>query len=242
MVAHHLFGMRMRAWFRLLRIYRQIDLILLSARPHYDFAVAELGVPVERVRLSEALCIVDSDHYAPRPGDQEEDRQICAIGVEYRDYATLFAAITTLPARLKVDAHSPWSMLPDPILGLEPPSNVELYRLEFGAARRLYAASGIVAIPLHPNDKGAGTTTLLEAMSMGKAVVVTRTTGNPWALDGETVLTVEPGDVEGWRRALARLLQDGALRRRLGTNARRWIEANAACDLRALQIAATLRG
>lgn len=73
---------------------------------------------------------------------------------------------------------------------------------------------------------------------MGKAVVTTRTTGQTDVItDGENGLVVAPGDVAGWRLAITRLRDDDALRERLGRNARRWVEENAALDRWAARLA-----
>jgi len=80
-------------------------------------------------------------------------------------------------------------------------------------------------------------------MAMGKAVVVTRTEGQTdVVVDGRTGLYVAPGDAEGWRSALERLRDDPALRERLGSNARRWVEANASLSLWSDRVAGALRG
>ena len=77
---------------------------------------------------------------------------------------------------------------------------------------------------------------------MGKAVIATRTTGQTDVItDGENGLTVAPGDVAGWRQAIARLRDDPALRERLGRNARRWVEENATLDRWAARIAHAVR-
>jgi glycosyltransferase involved in cell wall biosynthesis len=58
---------------------------------------------------------------------------------------------------------------------------------------------------------------VLEAMAQGKPVVATSVGGTPELVrDGETGLLVPPGDVEALQRALALLLGDGPLARRLG--------------------------
>ncbi|GMU00298.1 hypothetical protein KH5H1_44180 [Corallococcus caeni] len=63
--------------------------------------------------------------------------------------------------------------------------------------------------------------TIAEALSCGRAAVVTRTSGAAEALhDGEDVLTTEPGDAEALARALLRLLEDASLRERLASAAR----------------------
>jgi len=100
-----------------------------------------------------------------------------------------------------------------------------------------------VAVPLYDNDFQAGITSLLEAMAMGKAVVVTRTEGQTdVVIDGTTGLYVAPGDTQGWRTALARLRDDAALRARLGRNARAWVMANASLVLWADRVSGALRG
>ncbi len=66
---------------------------------------------------------------------------------------------------------------------------------------------------------------------MGKAIVVTSTTGQrDVVVDGQNGLTVAPGDVEGWRIAIARLRRDPELRDRLGANAKAWVQQNATLD------------
>lgn len=67
---------------------------------------------------------------------------------------------------------------------------------------------------------------VLEAMAVGVPVVATRVGGVPrLAEDGRTGLLVEPGSVDELARAVARLLEDPALRARLGAEARRTVES-----------------
>lgn len=66
----------------------------------------------------------------------------------------------------------------------------------------------------------------LEAMAAGRAVVASATGGlTDLVADGETGLTVEPGDPAQLARAMARLLDDAALRDRLGRGAANRIHA-----------------
>jgi glycosyltransferase involved in cell wall biosynthesis len=66
--------------------------------------------------------------------------------------------------------------------------------------------------------------TILEAMAVEAPVVATRLSGIPEVIvPGETGLLVEPGDVDGLADALARLLADPVLARRLGVAARRLV-------------------
>lgn len=66
--------------------------------------------------------------------------------------------------------------------------------------------------------------TIVEAMAVETAVVATRLSGIPEVVVAEeTGLLVDPGDVTGLARALARLLADGALAQQLGTAGRRLV-------------------
>jgi glycosyltransferase involved in cell wall biosynthesis len=62
----------------------------------------------------------------------------------------------------------------------------------------------------------------LEAMSQGKAVIASATGGIPdIVIDGETGLLVPPGDADALQHAMQRLIDDPALRDRLGDAGRR---------------------
>ncbi len=63
---------------------------------------------------------------------------------------------------------------------------------------------------------------ILEAMGAGLAILATRVGGIPEMLaDGAYGILVEPGDVDGLRQALQRLLADAGTRERLGMAARK---------------------
>ncbi|HEX2292929.1 MAG TPA: glycosyltransferase, partial [Gaiellaceae bacterium] len=66
---------------------------------------------------------------------------------------------------------------------------------------------------------------VLEAMAAGLPVVASRVGGIPeLVVDGETGLLVDPGRPDRLAAALARLLEDAALRRRLGAAGRARVE------------------
>jgi hypothetical protein len=111
------------------------------------------------------------------------------------------------------------------------PANVTARGYDLFALRQLYADAAIVVVPLQETDFQAGITTILEAMSMGKPVVCTLTTGQTDTIvDGETGIYVAPGDAAGMRAAIERLLADPTEADRLGANARAWVVANAGLD------------
>lgn len=66
----------------------------------------------------------------------------------------------------------------------------------------------------------------LEALAMEKAVVVSSVRAlTEMIKDGETGLVFEKGNVDSLAATLAQLLEDGALRARLGRTGRKWVEA-----------------
>ena len=98
-------------------------------------------------------------------------------------------------------------------------------------------------MPLHEVDFQAGITTILEAMSMERAIVCSRTAGQiDTIVDGETGVYVEPGDAAALRAAIEGLLADPARTAQLGRNARRWVVANADIDRYADAVASIVAG
>lgn len=70
-----------------------------------------------------------------------------------------------------------------------------------------------------PSITEATSMTILEAMSAGRAVVATETGGNTEIVaDGDTGILVEVGNVPAFSDAIARLLEDSALRTSMGHN------------------------
>lgn len=87
------------------------------------------------------------------------------------------------------------------------------------ALAALYDEYGIFLFPSHYEGFGK---TPCEAMARGLAVVATRTGGMADLIrDGENGFLREPGDADGLRRQVERLLDDPALAARLGEQARR---------------------
>jgi len=79
---------------------------------------------------------------------------------------------------------------------------------------------------IHPSRAEGMPGALLEAMACGLPCVATRIGGTADVItDGEDGLLVPPGDVRSLGAAIARLLEDPALARRLGARARATVEA-----------------
>jgi glycosyltransferase involved in cell wall biosynthesis len=90
----------------------------------------------------------------------------------------------------------------------------ELGALDEQQKRDFFAALDVFALPSRSDSFGL---VLPEAWANGAPCVAYRAGGVPWVIrDGSDGLLVRTGDVEGLAGALARLVEDGALRQQMG--------------------------
>ena len=95
--------------------------------------------------------------------------------------------------------------------------------------RDRFAAARVVALPVRENSYSGATTTLLQAMSMAKPVIASRTAAiaDGYGLeDGDNCRLVAPGDEAGFERALVETLTGAGAAEALGTRARETVERN----------------
>ncbi len=108
------------------------------------------------------------------------------------------------------------------------PTNVELeVDLSLDEARGRMADARVVALPVRDNSYSGATTVLLQAMALGKPVVVSRTAAiaSGYELeDGINCRLVDPGDVDAFERAILETLTGADAARALGTRARQTVE------------------
>jgi len=202
----HLLSTRAKRLFaRTLHPADGLDLVVVHATAQIAAAHA-LGFAPEQIRL--VAYGVDAAFWSPR-GVPGGDALICSAGLEYRDHETLVRAAADLPVRVAIAAGSRWSRHRGP--GRAPvPENVTMTRLDYAALRDLYAAARFVVVPLREVENQAGVTTLLEAMAMGKAVIVSATRGQRdlvrgrlWTAAGPTAMMLGDPTVFGVDRATA---------------------------------------
>lgn len=246
-IGHRLSSPKKRPFFTILRVHERIDRIALHSRQQFDFAVEQLGVEPRRAALIPYQ--VDTRYWTPQ--DVPSESLIVSAGLEYRDYPTLFRAVEGLDLRVVIGAASRWSRhSPDAEI---PPPNVRVDRFDYAALRDLYARAALVVVPLTDVDNQAGVTTILEAMAMGKAVVVTQSIGQTDVVEDRRTTPrdglrrrrvslarliagtigvrvdangfyVAPGDAEGLRRAIVYLMAHPDERARLGLAGRQLAE------------------
>ena len=99
------------------------------------------------------------------------------------------------------------------------------------------ARASVVTVPLQSTDRMYGLSEVNDALAIGKPIVMTRTPHLDLDLDAIGCgHLIEPGDVEGWRKALIRLHGDDKLRRKMGQRARTFAEQEWNADVCARQI------
>ena len=238
MMIVHILSTPMKA--RLVRYGRLaglIDRYVVYCSWQRNFIRDDLSVSPDRIVLSTFM--VDTDFFDPEHLDVEQQEMICSAGLERRDYETLMEAVQGLDVKVVVAAASPWSKQSDATEGAALPSNVEVRRLDLFELRELYARSRFVVMPLFEVEFQAGITTILEGMSMGKAILCTRTSGqSDTVVEGHTGRYVPPADVEALREAIRVMLADDVFTRSAGARARDWAVSNADIEVYASRLSA----
>lgn len=241
MIVHRMSTRSKSTLFRWLRLGRRIDLYVVYASAQRDHLVGRLGVAPQQVVLT--TFAVDTEFFDPaRVPPSATPEGICSAGLELRDYDTLVEATGDLDVTVTIAAASPWSRRANLLDGEALPANVTTTALSLAELRQLYADSALVAIPLQPTDFQAGITTILEAMSMAKPIVCTRTDGQTDTIvDGVTGCYVAPEDPADLRAAIGDLLGSPERQATLGRAARTWVVAHADVRVYAARLAEHVR-
>lgn len=221
-LGHRLTSRQKRPFFTALKCHNAMTRIVVHSSHQLDAAQKQLGI--EREKLHRLPYYADGTFWQHPP--VMEEKLVASAGREQRDYDTLAQACEDLNVRVFIadgSVHSPHANHRQPRRW---PRNVEAGFANYVQLRDLYARAAVVVVPLIENDFQAGVTTILEAMAMGKAIVVSATAGQADVVeDGVTGLMVPPGDPRALRDAVHRLLDLPRERRRLGRNARDAFEA-----------------
>lgn len=238
LIAHRLSPKKKRPFFRTLKVHRQMDVLFMYSTLQIEFAKRELGIADEKLRWIPFQ--VDADFFRPLP--IQPRRMICSAGLEWRDYPTLIRAVDGLDVEVCLAAASPWSKHRDETENRPLPPNVSARRYDYNELRQLYNQSVFVVVPLYENDFQAGITTMLEAMAAGKAVMVTKTSGQrDMLVEGEHGRYIPVGDSEAWRAAIQEWLANPEVVRRMGENGRELVEKEVTVRLWAYRIAEEIR-
>jgi glycosyltransferase involved in cell wall biosynthesis len=163
---------------------------------------------------------VDTEFYEPASA---VDGHILTVGEDRgRDFATFMGAIEGLDAPVLVKSKrvaADQTRFPNVRV-----VSSHLSGLEY---RQLFADSRFVVVPLTSSVHASGVGTVLEALAMGKPLIVSDSPGiRDYVVSGETALTVPCSDASAMRNAMARLLSEPDTCARLAANGRRFVQEN----------------
>ncbi|PDV97623.1 glycosyltransferase family 4 protein [Candidatus Chloroploca asiatica] len=219
MITHVISVQKKMFFLDVLRVQSHIDRFLVYATRQKHFIEQRWKLAPERVLFTPFM--VDSRFFALEHVEPAHlaRPQICAVGLERRDYPTLLQAVDGLPVDVVIAAASPWSKRQDSTAGQRIPANVTVRRFTQYELRQLYADSAFLVMPLEPVEFQAGITAILEAMAMQRAVICSRVAGQTDAIrDQEHGLYVPPGDPVALRRAIETLLANPDQAATMGRN------------------------
>ncbi len=172
---------------------------------------------------------VDVHQFVPTAAQPEVD--VVSVGADpHRDFELLLRAAESLPTKaFEIVAAGDRAATLGPL-----PPNVRIETdLAFDDMRRRLEQARVVALPVVENSYSGATTVLLQAMALGKPIVVTRTSAiaSGYGLsDGENCRLVDPGDDAAFQRALAGVFRDEWHARALGARARCTVEESLTWD------------
>jgi glycosyltransferase involved in cell wall biosynthesis len=162
----------------------------------------------------------DPRFFEPLP--LETENRILSVGYMKRDWSTLLKAFESLPsdAKLRIIGVPEKGRLNLPS-NLKPRVECKPY-IPIRELKEEMARAKFVVIPLPYFKYSLGQMTLLQSMSMQKAVIVTDVPGvADYVEDGDNALLFRPGDASHLKSKMDRLLRDPELTDRLAANARR---------------------
>ncbi len=179
-----------------------------------SYAIEHLQIPARNIHLVKHF--VDQLFWRPQEGPYD---MICSAGAEMRDYRTLFEALsgTGVPCHIatdhvRIDCFGVARRLGAATLFRQAGAvgaDLSIGRKSPVELRDLYARSRFVVVPLQRSDTDNGVSVILEAMAMGKPVIVSRTRGQVDVIEeGVTGLFVPVGDARALRSAILALWND----------------------------------
>ena len=189
--------------------FASTDVLVTSSLGEVDIYSRRLGIPRERFRF------VPFHTNVVNPGPVGAARGYAfSAGKSGRDFEVLARAAQRLDMDLVVVGNAA------SLDGLEFSSRTKvLVDQPYDRYLELLHGCDFVVVPLVDLPRSTGQVVILEAMAIGKPVVVTETVGTvDYVESGVNGLLVPPGDAEALAAAMLRLRQDPELRARLSEN------------------------
>jgi glycosyltransferase involved in cell wall biosynthesis len=205
---HRIAGLKSRVALKIFNIANSVDLFLVITRPNQNFLCRYLNLSDSQVHFF--WHSIDCDFFKPGTVSSNKTRPIVAsVGLERRDYMLLAAATEELDVSVKVSGFSQFQSriartFPQPM-----PKNMSNEFYELPDLIQLYRDADVVAVCLKQSLGAAGLTAVLEAMCFKKPIVAVRTKGlTDYLSDEQAIISVEPGDAVGLKKAILYLLNN----------------------------------
>lgn len=158
-------------------------------------------------------------HFVPFPAHPvptvavEEEPFVYAAGSAHRDWPTLVQAATRFDIPTVIATDDSVTVVRDgPVMVVPAKSPAD------GA--EIMQRASVVCVPLHATELPAGPLIVLDALTLGKALVASDVNGTRDYVQSGSGLLVPPGDPDALGRALSSLMSDPDARRQLGERAR----------------------
>lgn len=226
MIVHVISEPKKMAFLDWLGVQSAIDRFITYSRWQQRFIKERWKLDPSRVLWTPFM--VDQEFFAPRkvtpaPGAR---RQICAVGLERRDYETLLQAVEGLDVHVVIAAASPWAKRAKGVPARTIPGNVTVQKFTQYELRQLYAESSFMVMPLENVNFQAGVTAILECLAMARAVICSSAPGQTdVVVQGDNGRYVPPSDPVILRKEISRLLSEPQEAARLGANGRTLVES-----------------
>lgn len=205
------------------RVLPRVEKVVVFGTVQLEYLREEYGDRVDAIFLHHRFDTEFFTHEAAEERTEGAAPLVLSVGNDVsRDFETLVRAMAH--GDLAVATGARCTLRTDRPLELGPWTKVCREPLTFVELRRLYAQADVFVLPLQDTIHAGGINSLLEAMSMARPLVVTRSRGIlDYVEPGETALVVKPGDSAGMAAGIRHLLENPVEARRLGENARRWV-------------------
>ena len=205
---HNIDRPRGRLALKLFGLGNRIDLFIACASPQANFLGRYLNLPESRCWV--LLDQTDTRFFTPGPSRADKGRRtIASVGLEKRDYRLLAEATADLDVDVKISGFSKDAIALKQAFPEIMPDNMSRKFYSWPELVQLYRDADIVAVTLTENKYAAGIQVFLEAIATRRPVVVTKTQGLADYLAPPGIATVvNPGDVEGLRNAIIKLLNN----------------------------------
>jgi len=199
--------------------FAHVDRFIVFSSLERELYHEAFGIPTSKIEM--VYWGVGEPTMAQPETPLESGDYICAVGGNARDYPTLMTAMERIP-------EIPLAVVlrPHNLVGLKTPPNVRVHvNRSLGESNNIIKFSRFMVLPLAGTDVPCGHVTLVNAMLLGKAMVITNSSGvHDYIQEDGNALTCEANSPEALAARIRELWNDPARSARLGVDGRRFAE------------------